>query len=146
MSKECKRLLAAAVVCAAAILLFFLVDLKEDVTKIYRDPEKPGGRVVMESGVAFETDPKPQDPPETAEEQPDVFVSVDINRATAEQLADLLPGVGETIAGRIVERREMIGDFRSVDELLEIKGIGPKLLEKIRPYIYVAEAPESPEE
>jgi competence ComEA-like helix-hairpin-helix protein len=59
---------------------------------------------------------------------------LDINTATKEQLIDL-PGIGEILAGRILEHRATEGRFTSIDELLEIKGITPKRLEKIRALI-----------
>jgi competence protein ComEA len=59
---------------------------------------------------------------------------VDINQADWPELAQL-PGVGITLAQRIVERRESEGPFRTHDQLLDIRGIGPKTLEAIRPYL-----------
>jgi competence ComEA-like helix-hairpin-helix protein len=61
---------------------------------------------------------------------------LNINSATKEQLIDL-PGIGEVLAGRILERRATEGNFTSIDELLEIKGITPKRLEKMRPRISI---------
>lgn len=61
---------------------------------------------------------------------------VDLNRATAEEL-DALPGVGPTIAAAIVDHRERNGPFRSVDGLLDVRGIGPSKLEDLRPYVTV---------
>ena len=61
---------------------------------------------------------------------------VNLNTATAEELAQL-PGVGEVIAARIVRHREVSGPFRSVDELLIVRGISRKKLEKLRPYVKV---------
>jgi competence protein ComEA len=55
---------------------------------------------------------------------------VDVNTASAEELAESLTGVGEKIAAEIVRHREENGPFESVDDLLEVKGIGEKLLEK----------------
>ena len=49
------------------------------------------------------------------------------------------PGVGEVIAQRIVNHREKSGKFRKVDELLVIRGISRKKLEKLRPLITVGE-------
>ncbi|MGC4107138.1 MAG: ComEA family DNA-binding protein [Thermomicrobiales bacterium] len=63
---------------------------------------------------------------------------LNINTATAEQL-DELPGVGEVLAARIVAYREEHGPFGSVDELEDVDGIGPSLLEKLRPLITVGE-------
>lgn len=61
---------------------------------------------------------------------------VDINLASAEEL-DLLPGVGPSLAGAIIEHRKKKGPFWSVDELLEVPGIGPKTLERLRPLLVV---------
>ena len=55
----------------------------------------------------------------------------DINRATEAEW-DELPGIGPAKARAIVEDRERNGPFRSVDDLLRVKGIGPKLLERIK--------------
>lgn len=63
---------------------------------------------------------------------------LDLNRATSSEL-QFLPGIGEVKAGKIIEARERIGAFKMVDDLLEVKGIGPKMLEKIKPYVVVKE-------
>ena len=56
---------------------------------------------------------------------------LDLNRATVEELA-ALPGIGPELASRIAAFRVEIGGFRSPDQLLEVRGIGPGTLEKIR--------------
>ncbi|CAH1221056.1 ComE operon protein 1 [Paenibacillus plantiphilus] len=56
---------------------------------------------------------------------------IDINAATAEEL-DALPGIGAAKALAIVKEREKNGRFHSVEDLLRVKGIGPKLLEKMK--------------
>lgn len=61
---------------------------------------------------------------------------LDINRATAAEL-EKLPGIGPALARRIVEWREIHGPFRSVEDLLQVPGIGPKTLEGIRDKITV---------
>lgn len=57
--------------------------------------------------------------------------TIDLNTASAAELEEL-PGVGPSIAQRILEHREKNGPFTSVDGLLEVSGIGPATLEKIR--------------
>lgn len=64
---------------------------------------------------------------------------IDLNRATWVELMQL-PGVGETLAKRILEHRDEHGPFQSVDELDTVKGIGPKTLEKLRPLLFVEES------
>jgi competence protein ComEA len=55
---------------------------------------------------------------------------INVNLATAEEL-ETLPGIGEVLAQRIIEHREKNGPFGSVDELLEVSGIGESRLEDI---------------
>jgi competence protein ComEA len=64
----------------------------------------------------------------------EIVYKVDINRAPWPELAQL-PQVGETLARRIVEQREVNGPFRDHDDLLRVRGIGPKTLDGIRPYL-----------
>jgi competence protein ComEA len=57
---------------------------------------------------------------------------VDLNKADASTLQSELSGIGEAKAQAIVAYRESNGAFSSVDELLEVKGIGTALLDKHR--------------
>ncbi len=59
---------------------------------------------------------------------------MDINRADPQELA-LLPGIGEVMAGRIVEERNRRDGFSSREDLLRVSGIGPKRLERIEPHV-----------
>jgi len=61
---------------------------------------------------------------------------VDLNSATAEQL-DGLPGVGPTTAAAILAYRDEHGRFGSVEELLDVRGIGEAKLEQLRPLVRV---------
>lgn len=63
--------------------------------------------------------------------QQEMDSKISINDASAEQL-DELPGVGPSIAQKIVDYRENNGLFRSLEQLTEVSGIGPKMLENIK--------------
>ena len=64
---------------------------------------------------------------------------VNINTASSEEL-ELLPRVGPALAGRIIEFREANGPFRTVDEILAVKGIGESSFEKLEPFIVTSGA------
>ncbi len=59
---------------------------------------------------------------------------VDINTANRPELIQL-PGIGDTLAQRIIETRQTTGPFVELDDLRKVKGIGPKIMERIRPYL-----------
>ena len=61
---------------------------------------------------------------------------VDLNTATPEQL-DTLPGVGPATAAAIIAHREQHGPFTSVDQLLDVRGIGEAKLEQLRDLVSV---------
>ena len=65
-----------------------------------------------------------------------VTFPVNINTASKKEL-DALPGIGETLAQRIIDYRSANGPFSTVDELTKVKGIGEKTLEKLKPYATV---------
>lgn len=63
---------------------------------------------------------------------------LDINKATVEQLVDI-KGVGEVLAQRIVAYRKQHEQFKSLEELTLVKGIGSRKLEKFRPFLMLVE-------
>jgi competence protein ComEA len=67
-----------------------------------------------------------------------LFASVDINSATVKEFTSL-KGVGEKKAQAIVEYRTQIKCFQSLDELVKVKGIGTKLLDKIKDELTLGE-------
>ncbi|HEX6961952.1 MAG TPA: helix-hairpin-helix domain-containing protein [Lacipirellula sp.] len=59
---------------------------------------------------------------------------VDVNHAEWPELIQL-PGIGPTLAQRLVEVREQNGPFRDIEELSRVRGLGPRTLERIKPYL-----------
>jgi competence protein ComEA len=59
---------------------------------------------------------------------------VDINSADWPELIQL-PQIGQTLAKRIVESRRLHGPFRDHEDLLRVRGLGPKTLDRIRPHL-----------
>jgi competence protein ComEA len=59
---------------------------------------------------------------------------VNINTATKEELMKL-PGIGEQTAERIIQHRKLYGDFKRIEDIMNVKGIGQKKFEKIKRYL-----------
>ena len=64
---------------------------------------------------------------------------LDLNRASAEEL-EALPGIGAVKAAAILAVRDERGGFQSLEELETVRGIGPRLVEQLRPLIVVQAA------
>lgn len=86
---------------------------------------------------------KAQESPETetggnpSAEQPQ---KIDINKAGADEL-DAIPGIGPAKAKAIIDYRTSYGPFGSLEQLTEVKGIGPKMLEKMKDFIKISPKP-----
>ncbi|MBA5863414.1 MAG: hypothetical protein GDA65_11990 [Nitrospira sp. CR1.1] len=61
---------------------------------------------------------------------------VDLNQATRSDL-EALPGIGPKLAQRVIEHRDEKGPFHSVDDLRQVKGIGRKKFDRLRPHVLV---------
>jgi comEA protein len=61
---------------------------------------------------------------------------VDLNQATVDDI-DRLPGLGPTLAQRVIDYRRANGPFSTVDDLLSVKGIGPKKLARLRDLVVI---------
>jgi competence protein ComEA len=59
---------------------------------------------------------------------------VDINTAERPELVQL-PGIGDALSQRIIETRKTAGPYTEPDDLRNIKGIGPRIMERVRPYM-----------
>jgi competence protein ComEA len=64
----------------------------------------------------------------------EVTFQLDINKADWPEWT-LLPGVGEKMAKRIVQNREELGQFHGHEDLRRVSGIGPRTLDRMRPYL-----------
>jgi competence ComEA-like helix-hairpin-helix protein len=62
---------------------------------------------------------------------------LDLNLSPADSL-ELVPGIGPTLARRIIEYRQSRGNFVAIDSLINVTGIGPVTLEKIKRYFKVS--------
>ena len=72
----------------------------------------------------------------TGSPAPGTTTLININSATAAEL-DALPGVGEVIAQRIVDYRTANGPFATVEDLIDVSGIGPSTMDDIRDLVTV---------
>ena len=77
--------------------------------------------------------PNEDQPQQSVKDKPALL---NINTASAEEL-QTLSGIGPQMAKRIIQYREKHGNFTSVDALTEVKGLGEKTLEKLKPFIAV---------
>ena len=66
--------------------------------------------------------------------QPWPDMRIHINRASAAEFA-ALPGLGPALSQRIVDDRESRGAFQSIDDLDRVNGIGPAIIERLRPHV-----------
>lgn len=125
------------VLLVICVLMCAGVCITEAASRRYSDDLYVFGAGVKEERVsrdgAVPASAEPETVSETVPTVPDES-KVCINTASAQELCEKLPGIGAKKAEAIVEYRELVGGFDSVDELIEVNGIGEKLLEGIRPY------------
>jgi comEA protein len=78
-----------------------------------------------------------------AQGEPTEAAAVNVNTATEAELIQL-PCIGPTKAAAILARRQKVGSFKRVEDMLHVRGIGKKTLARLRPYITVelAKPPE----
>lgn len=92
-------------------------------------------------GVTFTGTGEPTAAEQQAEETPEApglleGEVIDLNTATLSDLTRL-PGIGEKKGQAIIDKRTELGGFQSVDQLLEVRGIGEGILARISPYVTV---------
>ena len=108
----------------------------QDLAKA-REEMVTAGQTVAQSDMQDNSDSSATPPPKAADT---VSVSpsslVNINSASADQL-DTLPGIGPSYAQRIVDYREQHGDFKSIDDLDNVSGIGVSTIAKLKDLITI---------
>ena len=87
-------------------------------------------------------DPLPISQPassQSGEDRPDSLLEGEVINVNTASLADLdrLPGIGQSRAQAIVDWREETGPFQTVEDLLQVKGIGEGILSGLRDYVTV---------
>ena len=92
---------------------------------------RPVGDPGQPQRVACSVDPKAPPPRQPLGVQRALGVAPDLNALSAEDFATL-PGIGPRLAERIVEARRRQGGFRAIDDLGEVKGVGPAKLATLR--------------
>lgn len=114
---------------AACVIVIFKCGLERKMDEVFTAVSEAGSFSYSE---AFEYEKEKGDDSDSDGDKE----KININEASAEELAEL-PGIGEVIAGRIVEYREEYGGFESVEEIMEVKGIGEGRFEGIKGLITV---------
>lgn len=122
---------------ALMVLGLFVLGAAWDLWQIHRPPPRWSPVAPRAENAPSPSVERPSPAPATVSipagrpESNTVSNRIDLNRADAREL-DQLPGIGPVLAGRIVEHRRLAGPYRTVEELLAVRGIGPALLERLR--------------
>ena len=114
------------------VLVLFFVGLSLGFF-IGRNLSNPPVLVSMIDSPATATEPIAQAVSQSPEQSATSGVLVDINTAGVQELT-ALPGIGNALAMRIIEYRQSNGKFQTVEDLINISGIGEKKLEQLLPY------------
>ncbi|MGA1198517.1 MAG: ComEA family DNA-binding protein [Candidatus Latescibacterota bacterium] len=111
------------------VLLILSLALLAGIVVSYLD--RTDSDAIRDFDVKKNAIPVPEMPEVTHQEDLQKTLLIDINSATEKDFQKL-PGIGPSIAQRIVAYRLQIGKFNTVDDLTNVSGIGPKTLERLR--------------
>ena len=99
------------------------------------DGQQPGGHVTDPPAVPRQSDSVyPADQVSAKSASSNDGLHVPVNTAPASELQKL-PGIGPKLAAEIIAYRKQSGPFANVEQLLEVKGIGPAKLGRLRPFV-----------
>jgi competence protein ComEA len=101
---------------------------------MYRTDGSPGLPSASGDEMAVLSAESPRSGPLTIRQKYLLGKRVDINKAPLREISEL-PGISEKVAAAVVEERDRLGGFRSVEDLLGVKGIKAKRLKKILPFL-----------
>lgn len=119
------------VIGAAFILIgFILVHFSLSQPKVYVDVDSPS----IDNSANASVSEKVTEYADS--DEPIMNYPLNLNTCTADELMTI-DGIGESKASAIIEYREYIGGYSSVDEIKNIKGIGDVLFKKLSPYLCV---------
>ena len=118
-SKFERYVFAAAMLVTAAIIVFNVVDLPYN--------EQP----VISSTVETTTN---QESEKAVQAMKQIATRININTATIDEL-QTIDGIGYNLAYQIIAYRNALGEYTSLEQLMNIRGIGQRVFEKIEPYI-----------
>jgi competence protein ComEA len=128
--------------CLSLIVLWSPLSLANQMTKYVIDQStEKNTKEITEITSEKSTDQITEESTEKNTEQIQIIEKVPvilyINTASAEEIAQALPGIGTIKAQAIIALREQLGRFTNIDQLLEVKGIGFATLERISELIVI---------
>jgi competence protein ComEA len=124
---------------AVAVLVILALGTARDLWTVWHPEETPPPFQSAAPAPVPDPEAPPSPPSDAAPPGVTAAAALDLNRATEQEL-DGLPGIGPVLAARITAHRTHFGPFRRVEDLLAIQGIGPKVFERLKPRVKVADA------
>src|SRR5215468_10126213 len=120
---------------ASVLVVILLAGTLHDVWCVWTDRRPPRSPVAVADTVSVAQADTTSSGSSGATHDPDA--RVDLNHAERPEL-ESLPGIGPVLARRILEQRQRVGAFRRVEELLAVRGVGPRLFARLEPLVTVS--------
>ena len=110
------------------------IEREKRMERYFPSVQKPSPVAVVSDTIPEETADDQKSEKKESKEQKGSQKRINVNKAGREALKTL-PGIGPAYSKRIIVYREKNGGFKTIEELKKIKGIGPKRLEKLKPFV-----------